>query len=675
MTRSLLINSLFLICTSFSVVAQQTGNTTAVGGPEGIYVALGTNLPTSSRPINGGVAYLVDRRVSGEQGWQEIATISAPTSIEEFRSRLEKSMPFVPVPISLSQIPVDTLWQMISKYGDATRLQYWSGALLVRLASGMVYLDTTAQRGAKYQYRVSLVDQSKRALAVFISNVESFPDITYLPKLRLFEKSSDAKQAVLAWTSGRGKRASIFRAYRQDGLSGEFKPVAVLSFLNARHDSTFYLIEDTVVKPVEVYRYYLSPMDYYGNPGVASDTATVGTYEFQHVPLPDFLRAVSLDSAGGIRVSWRFPDPRLVRDLTIYRSTDYSTGYVRLSSIATGDSSYRDQNVKPMVKYFYYLVMHGPLGESSPPSAKVFGMFIDSFAPVAPGILGADGMNNGVRLLIAATDNRQISYQIYRNDGIRPELSLISGLLPKRDSVTLFIDTSNVLSGKLTYAYSVRAENESHIFSKFSDTIHVRPNIPTHPQAPMEVSATMEGKAIQLYWNDMRSMDGTARGYFVFRREAAVKGKQEGKFRRLMDSLLTASHNRYADTTAVEGRIYEYAVQAVDVFGGASPMSTVSRAEIIPVTPIPPGGVRARLTTAGIMVQWDGTSQPDLKEYRVYRYERRRNPISISTVRPADPLKIIDKSAKKGTLYFYFITAVDAKGVESDRSQEVGIRK
>ena len=86
-----------------------------------------------------------------------------------------------------------------------------------------------------------------------------------------------------------------------------------------------------------------------------------------------------------------------------------------------------------MVKYFYYLVMHGPLGESSPPSAKVFGMFIDSFAPVAPGILGADGMNNGVRLLIAATDNRQISYQIYRNEGIRPELSLISGLVPRKE--------------------------------------------------------------------------------------------------------------------------------------------------------------------------------------------------------------------------------------------------
>ena len=99
-----------------------------------------------------------------------------------------------------------------------------------------------------------------------------------------------------------------------------------------------------------------------------------------------------------------------------------------------------------------------------------------------------------------------------------------------------------------------------------------------------------------------------------------------------MDSLPDSITERYADTTAVEGRIYEYAVQAVDVFGGESPMSTVSRAEISPVTPIPPGGVRARLITAGIMVQWDGTSQPDLKEYRVYRYERRRNPISISTV-------------------------------------------
>lgn len=674
MIRSLLLSSLFLICTSFSAVAQQAGNTTAAGGPEGIYVALGTSLPTSSRPINGGVAYLVDRRVSGEQGWQEIATISAPTSVEEFRARLEKAMPFVPVPVSLSQIPIDTLWQIISKYGDATRLQIWSGALLVRLASGMVYLDTTARRGVKYQYRVSLVDQSEHALAVFVSNVESFPEIASFPKLRLFEKSSNAKQVVIAWTSGRGKRASIFRAYRQDGLSGEFKPVAALSFLNARHDSTFYFVKDSVVKAVEVYRYYLSPMDYYGNPGVASDTVTAGTYEFQRVPLPDSLRAVSLDSAGGLRVSWRLPDSRLVRDLSIYRSTDYLMGYKRLSSIATGDTSYKDQNVKPMVKYFYYLVMHGPLGESSPPSAKVFGMFVDSLAPLAPGILAADGFRNGVRLRIAATDNRQTSYQIYRNEGLTPGLHLVSGLVPRKDFITVYEDTSSVLSGKLTYSYAVRAENASHVFSPFSDTVHIRPHIPTHPPTPLGLTATVEGNNVQLYWNDMRLIDNTISGYFVFRREIMSARKETG-FVRVNDTLLAAAKNRFSDTSAEAGRTYEYSVRDDDYFGGESSMSAVSRVEIAAVAPIPPAGIRASVITAGVLVQWDGTFQPSLKEYKVYRYVRRGKPINVSIVKSVNSLETIDRTAEKGNLYFYYVTTVNAKGIESERSQEVAIRR
>ena len=674
MIKCSLLSSLILICTSFPAAAQPVGNTTAVGGPHGIYVALGTNLPTSSRPINGGVAYIVDRRVSGEAGWQEIATISAPASIEEFRSRLERAMPFVPVPISLSQIRVDTLWQIISKYGDATRLQFWSGALLVRLASGMVYLDTTAQPSAMYQYRVSLVDRSGRALAVFVSNVESFPQTSLLPKLRLFEKSSDTKQVILAWTSGRGKRASIFKAYRQAGMSGEYQPVAVLSFFNSRHDSTFYVIVDTMVHPLQGYRYYLLPMDYYGNPGVASDTATLGTYDFQQVPLPDFIHAASLDSMAGIRVSWRLPEPQLVRNLTIYRSTDFDTGYARLSGVATSDTSYTDQNVMPMIKYFYYLVMHGPLGELSPPSAKVFGMYISPVGPVAPGIISAAGVTHGVRLSIVGTDIHQLNYQVYRNDGITPELHLISGLVPRKDSITVFEDTSTTLSGELTYSYAARAENASHDFSQFSDTVHVRPLITTHPPTPLGLNATIEGKMVQLYWNDMRPTDNAISGYSIFRREIE-RGKKESKFVKLNDTLLSVSRNRFTDTTAMEGRTYEYAVRDYDFFGGESQMSMATLVEIPEVQPIPPGGVRAMVDKNGILVQWDKTLQSSIREYRVYRYQRRLRPIRISIRRPAEALETLDKNARKGNLYFYYVTAVNSKGAESERSNEVGIRR
>lgn len=665
---------IILILLSCSVSAQVTGNTFAAGGPLGIYVALGVSLPSSVRPVNGGVAYLVERRISGKQNWQKVATVSAPTSLEEFRTRLEKVMTLVPMPASFLEIPVDSLWQIINKYGNANYLKFWSGVLPIRLASGIMYLDTTAQRDVKYIYRVSLIDQSGHTVSISESNVESYPIIALLSKLSHFEKSSSEKRVILEWTSGLEKGAPAFKAYRQDGLSGEFKPITPVSILFSRNDSTFYLIQDTVIKPLQVYKYYLSPMDYYGNRGETSDTVTAGTYEFQQVPLPEFIQATSLDSSGGILVSWHLRDPQFVRNLTIYKSTDYDTGYVRLSTIAAGDTFYTDQNVKPMVKYFYYLVLHGPLGESSPPSAKVFGMFVDSLAPIAPAISSAVGTTRGVRFDIVTTDIRQINYQVYRNDGFRPELHLVSGLVPRKDSITTFEDTSSALSGKLTYSYAVRAENASHVFSPFSDTAHVRPQITTHPPSPLGLTATPEGNMIQLYWEDMRPFDNTISGYFVYRREI-VSGEKGAEFAKLNSALLPAEMNHYTDTTLEAGKVYEFVVRDDDDFGGESPMSITVQAEVNLVEPIPPDGIHAMATDSGILIRWNKTFQPNLREYRVYRYQRQQKPVRISTVRPSETLETLDKSVKRGNLYFYYLTAVNTKENESEPSQEVSIRK
>ncbi len=668
-----LVGVLLLLATTASAQTI-TGTTFAAGGPLGIYVAAGIQLPSSVHPIDGGVAYLFERRTPGQQTWQEIATVGAPASLEEFRARLEQSMHEIPDTFSLSNVPVDSLWRRIAAYGNADSLGVWSGVLLIRLATGMMYLDTTAQRGMNYQYRVSLIGANHQPIRTYISNSESFPERVELPRLQLYDKSSNERRIVIEWTSGTGKGASMFRTYRQEGLRGEYHPITAGRYIMARRDSIFYLIADSLIQAMQGYRYYLLPTDYYGNPGVPSDTVLVGAYNFQNVPLPDSFHVASVDTPAGIRIGWRLAKPQLVRNLSIYRSVDYDTGYHRLSYIATGDTEYTDQTTRPMQRYFYYLVMSGPLGETSPPSAKVFGIYISHVTPVAPGIVGFVGTTRGVRLSIITTDVQQTDYEVFRNDGVRPELHLVSGLVPRKDSITVFEDTSSALSGELTYAYAVRAENASHVFSSFSDTVHVRPNLPTHPPTPLGLTATVEGKAVQLYWNDMRPGNHTVSGYFVYRKEI-VSGKRKSEFLKLNDTLLTASRNRFTDTTAEAGKKYEYAVRDRDFFGGESNMSTTSTAEIPEIMPLPPGGLRARSTSTGIFLQWDRTIQPNLSEYRVYRYQRRQKPVRIETVKSSGNLETLDRRTRKGDLYFYYVTTVNTKGVESGRSMEVGIRR
>jgi fibronectin type 3 domain-containing protein len=472
---------------------------------------------------------------------------------------------------------------------------------------------------------------------------------------------------------GPGKKPSTFHVFRREQLKGNFNWIRPLRLIASRRDSTYFLVQDTLVQPMQFYQYYLVPMDMYGNAGVPSDTALIASFDFRSVPLPEGIRTESLDSLGGIRLTWRLREPGTVKSLKIYRSETWDSGFVQIAEVSPRDTAYVDQMTEPMKMYFYYLVMTGPLGEVSPPSARVFGTFQSALPPLPPWISRSEGVKNGVHLEIVSTDRYIAGYRIYRGRGYGEPLQLISGLIPRRDSVTVFEDTSEALSGKVHYAYAVRAENTSHLISGFSDTVYVRPLIPTQPPTPLNLTASVEGRTVQLYWEDMQPFDDALDGYVVYRREFTRKEKKQPEFKKLTDSLLSATHNRYTDTTLQVGKVYEYAVQAMDIFGGISGLSAAVRVETTSPEPIPPAGLRAMRTADGVIISWDPTVQPDLVSYRVYRYQRGQKAVLLETVKEEVP-EYTDRSAKKGQLYFYIVSSVLKSGAESRPSDEVSIR-
>ncbi len=660
---------LFITAKTFS---QQEGNTFAAAGEKGIYVALGIDLPSKTHPVDNAVAYIIERRSSGESGWNKIAEVSSPESLNEFKSRLQKFNTVIPVPLPLDQIPVSNLWNAISTYGNADSLKFWSGVLGVRLAAGMMYLDTAVLNGGVYTYRVSKIGASGKTFEPLVSNVEKFPASVILTKPRIEFKSASEKEIMLRWNSGTGKPPAYFRVYRQDNLKGDFNLINPLKLISGKQDTALLIVQDTLISPLQLYNYFVTALDYFGNAGAVSDTVLIGSYNFRNVPFPDHLHAENSSSPNAIKVSWRLADARLVRNLSLYKGTDFDTRYVKVTDLSPSDTFFVDQQVEPMKKYFYYLVMHGPLGEVSPPSAKVFGMFRSKVKPLPPFILKSEGLHNGVRLEIIGTDKMLLGYRIYRSDGYHSTLQLISDLVPYHDTLTAFKDTSSSLQGDRIYLYSVRAENTSHVLSNFSDTVSVRPHKPTTPPTPMNLTAYRSGNHVQLYWDDLQPMDGALRGYYIYRR-ALSKNKSSG-FTKLVDTLLNKHTNRFADTSVVEGNSYEYAVQSVDVFGGKSVLSSSTKIDLPIPHPIAPGGLRAQKIFTGIVISWDETIQNKLAGYKVYRYVRGTKPVIVGRITDIKELSFTDSKVKKGNLYFYFITSVNIEGNESKPSEEVSIR-
>jgi hypothetical protein len=183
-------------------------------------------------------------------------------------------------------------------------------------------------------------------------------------------------------------------------------------------------------------------------------------------------------------------------------------------------------------------------------------------------------------------------FYVYRGQGFGSELGQLSPLLPATGAESVYDDTSPGLSGYYQYAYAVRAESRSHVQGPLSETVYVRPGIPTKPAAPLGLSAEPQDRCVQLYWENMQTSVVGLNGYRALRREVLGQGSP-GEFVRLNDSLVPAEQNSYADTTAEKGKWYEYAVQAVDAFGGVSAPSTAVRAGLRKAPLIPPAGVKA----------------------------------------------------------------------------------
>ena len=90
--------------------------------------------------------------------------------------------------------------------------------------------------------------------------------------------------------------------------------------------------------------------------------------------------------------------------------------------------------------------------------------------------------------------------------------------------------------------------------------------------------------------------------------------------------------------------------------------------------PAAPAGLRGHATAAGIELSWDEPFGPAVTGYRVYRYERGREPVRVASPKPGTA-DYTDNDVTRGRLYFYYLTSVGEGGTESGPSAEVGIRR
>jgi hypothetical protein len=233
-------------------------------------------------------------------------------------------------------------------------------------------------------------------------------------------------------------------------------------------------------------------------------------------------------------------------------------------------------------------------------------------------------------------------------------------------------------ASNLSYAVSVL--NSYGRSAGLSNQVQV-PSAPTLP-APANLSAHLSANGVELTWNAVPpspEIPGVKYEYRVYRRDVvtnhdAVAGELP---------VSGASNPNFVDSGFEWEKTYDYRVTIVTVVdrpdgpeqveGDDTSSVRVVAHDIFP--PATPTGLQAVFSGPGqkpfIDLIWAGNSESDLAGYNVYRRDVGSQPIKINTELVKTPA-FRDTNVVPGHEYFYSISAVDAPGNESPRSEEAG---
>lgn len=221
------------------------------------------------------------------------------------------------------------------------------------------------------------------------------------------------------------------------------------------------------------------------------------------------------------------------------------------------------------------------------------------------------------------------------------------------------------------YVRTAAGQSGWSAFSKAASLTLVAP-----PTPPRDLTAKSSEGTVRLDWTSGMAARET---FIIYRTELSPNGARTTAPVVIVRSTGTS----YQDTTVQTGQRYRYAVRATERAENGEVESVDSNSAVIQVpavsAPAPPRGLAAipvRNATGSLEVDlsWAISSEDNLSGYNVYRRRlpngRGRRLNHERLLAPA----FRDRTVAAGVRYLYWVTAVDAAGIESPPSKPVTVR-
>lgn len=532
---------------------------TAKQGPSGVFIFMGKEIPVGKN-----VAGYKIERTEDNVNWKLVTEIKTPSDFNAFNKAVENaksSFPTQPIPA------LDKLGLLYAKAVETGNTDSMKGMRLlfpIRVALGIMYYDTSANKPNTYRYRVNAIKPSGEVINSYLSDTVSMPFRVKFDTISYSESSYNQTSVLIKWKSAGKNPAPLFMVYKF-----RFGAPVVAHGSTSRfsmNDTTYYLFTDTTVakEAGKEMQFFISPFDHFGNSGLSSQVAVITQDNFNKA---NFVRGhiEFMPKLSGVQVCWHFTDPITVKTFEIYRSEKPDAGYSKLGEISSNDTSYLDQRIWPEKSYYYFVQAVAKAGKRTQQTevmmAAVPGM-VTGEKPQTPVLKQVAVVNNYIRLLIEVNDTITTHIRIYR--GVKGGLIALPVLLNTNKAAFLsYTDSTLAAEDMKDVFYAVRNEKAGSGISALSEELPVA--MLADPNEVAYFYAFPSKGKMELYWDDVVNRRSQYSSYVLARKYGPANSKTPLKV--LAENL---TNSTFSDNEVQSGSQYTYVLKMTDKTGKIS---------------------------------------------------------------------------------------------------------
>jgi len=486
--------------------------------------------------------------------------------------------------------------------------------------SGIMYHDKTAQKGTKYTYKIALVNGSTEQELAQSKEIMCSEYIKPMPPENP-TLNRKKKYITFNWKPELYRYYGV-EIYRKEIGEGEYEKITTIgpraiqpkSAKKYNENSIFFV--DTNIVYETGYTYKFEAVDYFNQRSEMSAEVAAPMKDFVPPQMPFGLKLTPNSVIGKVNVVWEAIDEADLAGYNVYTSQNPDSSFIKVNAELISKESKSYDLAGMSVGGHYFSVSSVDIAGNEASSGLMFTEIKDIEPPSAPKNLASEATSGEIQLSWTAnTESDLLGYYIQKSlNHKNPEDNRYININSTPIKETQYVESlSKNIKNKFVYRVVAIDTN----FNRSKPSINSLAQMPdvTPPLTPLIKNVYLEDKNIRVDW--LKNADTDLAGYNLFRSSLNDSILKE----QVNVRLISKSFDTYLDRRTAQGKSYSYMIEAVDITGNISKISTpfkivVPSAAITDSISITKANYNAKKKQ--ITVQWDEMKNHEMKGYVVY---------------------------------------------------------